>query len=89
MPTIQFLPQNIQVEIESGSNLMDVLNKAQINIEYACGGTGTCGRCLVRIVSGKVDYKNQGILASTSIKRVTGRGFPSSTKIYVAPPHPG
>ena len=69
MPTIQFLPQNIQVEIDSDSTLLDALNAAQIDIEYACGGTGICGRCLVRIVSGKVDFKNRGILDSTSIEK--------------------
>ncbi|GAB4283686.1 MAG: NADH:ubiquinone reductase (Na(+)-transporting) subunit F [Candidatus Rifleibacteriota bacterium] len=40
------------VEVECGSSLFDALTETDIYLPAACGGKGTCGRCLVRCLQG-------------------------------------
>ena len=50
--------------IESGELLLTALQDANTAIHAPCGGKGTCGKCIVRIVSGQVDAsssRNSGI----------------------------
>jgi uncharacterized 2Fe-2S/4Fe-4S cluster protein (DUF4445 family) len=63
MPPVRFLPQDMSVDLPKGSTLMDAAQKAGINIEYACGGSGTCGKCRVRILSGDVSFEKTGALS--------------------------
>ena len=56
MPNITFQPANVTVFAESGELLLFAANEAGVPVEVPCGGKGTCGKCLVRVVSGEVDF---------------------------------
>lgn len=55
---VTFKPGNIQVEVKTGMSLLDAARQAGIDINAPCAGQGTCGRCVVRIISGSL--QNQG-----------------------------
>jgi uncharacterized 2Fe-2S/4Fe-4S cluster protein (DUF4445 family) len=37
---------------ESGESLLDILQRNQVYLEAACGGTGRCGKCKVKFITG-------------------------------------
>jgi naphthalene 1,2-dioxygenase ferredoxin reductase component len=50
-------PLNLRLNIDSGSNLLDVLRSNQLPISYSCMA-GRCGTCRCRVLSGQV--RNSG-----------------------------
>jgi uncharacterized 2Fe-2S/4Fe-4S cluster protein (DUF4445 family) len=51
---IDFEPMGKGVHVAAETNLLDAARQAGIGLRSVCGGAGTCGRCRVVIVSGKV-----------------------------------
>ncbi|HZK24061.1 MAG TPA: ASKHA domain-containing protein [Oscillospiraceae bacterium] len=45
-------PGGLQLEVETGATLKEVMNDAGINFDFPCGGRGRCGKCLVRVTAG-------------------------------------
>lgn len=74
---VTIMPDNLQVEVEKGSTLLEAAQAAGISVKSSCGGQGTCGRCAVKILDGNVtggegnmskSKKEEGyILACTAI----------------------
>jgi uncharacterized 2Fe-2S/4Fe-4S cluster protein (DUF4445 family) len=62
MPQIIFNPGNRTIEIAEGTPLLEAAEQLGLSIEAPCGGRGVCGKCLVRITSGKADFQNDGML---------------------------
>ena len=58
MPEVTFLPDNITVEIPTGAPLLEGARLAGVYAPTPCGGKGTCGKCVVRIISGAVEFNN-------------------------------
>lgn len=50
------LPDQKVLEVQEGENLLEVLNRAEINLIASCGGRGTCGRCLVDVGEGDLRF---------------------------------
>ena len=50
MFTVKILPNDITIEVQEGTTLLDVQIKAGLHPDAPCGGQGTCGKCLVDIV---------------------------------------
>ncbi|MHB8170871.1 MAG: ASKHA domain-containing protein [Thermincolia bacterium] len=48
------MPDNVTIEVNEGENLLKALDQAGIVINSSCGGRGTCGRCVVDMVSGDI-----------------------------------
>jgi len=67
MPTILVLPKRKELSAPPGAELLDVLRKGGVKIDAPCGGKGTCGKCIVKILSGEVDSKSLGILSAISV----------------------
>jgi uncharacterized 2Fe-2S/4Fe-4S cluster protein (DUF4445 family) len=64
MPAITFKPSNRTIEAPVGVELMDVVRKAGLELDTPCGGKGTCGKCMVRILAGEVDTSSSlGVLS--------------------------
>jgi len=63
MPVVTFKPNGILVNVPNNSSLLNAAKLAGISVETPCGGNGVCGRCLVKIEAGKVDFFNNGILS--------------------------
>ena len=52
MIKVTLIPDDINIEVNEGARILDVLKKAGIYIDIPCGGEGTCGKCKVLIVEG-------------------------------------
>ncbi len=55
MPKVTFLPLNKTVIGYEGDLIIELARKNDIFIDAPCNGNGTCGKCKIKIVSGKVD----------------------------------
>lgn len=55
---VHFEPDNKTVEVAEGSTIFQAANDAGIPIKAACGGNGTCGKCLVRVLKGSYFLKD-------------------------------
>lgn len=52
---VRFLPDDVWVEAGVGDSLLDTALDAGVFIPAACGGSGACGQCKVKVLEGSVD----------------------------------
>jgi len=52
---VHFNPDNVDIVVEQGENLLQAAIAAGVRIYASCGGTGTCGTCKVLIEKGEVE----------------------------------
>ena len=52
--TVKILPEDVTIRVESGATLLEAVASAGVRINARCGGSGSCGRCKVRIEEGRV-----------------------------------
>jgi uncharacterized 2Fe-2S/4Fe-4S cluster protein (DUF4445 family) len=57
MPRVTFLPSGKAVDVAQGVSVSDAALFADLTVSLPCGGKGTCGKCLVKVVEGRVDSK--------------------------------
>jgi uncharacterized 2Fe-2S/4Fe-4S cluster protein (DUF4445 family) len=43
-----------RLEVATGQSVRDVLDVTELRVRAACGGTGTCGACVVKLIGGDV-----------------------------------
>lgn len=56
MPKVEFLPSMKSVEVPPGTTVLEAARQAGIHSTTPCGGRGVCGKCLVRVAEGEVDF---------------------------------
>ncbi len=71
MPNITFLPDNITVNAREGALLSEAAQAAGVSVSLPCAGRGMCGKCLVCVESGEVDFQNNGKLP----EELTRKGY--------------
>lgn len=52
---VHFDPDNVDIVVEEGDNLLEAAIAAGVHINASCGGSGVCGTCKVFIENGVVD----------------------------------
>jgi uncharacterized 2Fe-2S/4Fe-4S cluster protein (DUF4445 family) len=65
---IRFLPFDVTVEAPPDSTLLEAARAAGLPLNTACGGKGTCGKCLVQITDGEYETRPSSSLPSRLIK---------------------
>jgi uncharacterized 2Fe-2S/4Fe-4S cluster protein (DUF4445 family) len=55
MRRVCFEPDNIEVIVPEGTNLLEAAIAAGVRISASCGGIGVCGTCKVRVQKGEVE----------------------------------
>lgn len=63
MPVVTFQPSGKSIAVAAGSSLLECARSADVSIDAPCGGKGTCGKCMVRILAGSVDSQSLGALS--------------------------
>ena len=53
--TVHFSPDNVDIVVEEGVNLLEAAINAGVHINASCGGAGICGTCKVLIEKGEVE----------------------------------
>ena len=56
---IDFEPIGRRVTCDAGATLLDAGQRAGVMLTAVCGGEGSCGRCIVRVMSGQVSPPNR------------------------------
>lgn len=59
---IEFYPDNKQIKVESGENILDAAISTGIYLTSICDGLGKCGKCKIIIEEGEVERKEDSIL---------------------------
>jgi uncharacterized 2Fe-2S/4Fe-4S cluster protein (DUF4445 family) len=65
--TVKFLPFDISVDVQSGTSILDAAKKAHLPLKIGCGGKGTCGECVVQILSGNYKHKPTAALTDSLV----------------------
>jgi uncharacterized 2Fe-2S/4Fe-4S cluster protein (DUF4445 family) len=67
---VTFQPEGRTVEARTGEKLLEAARRADVGINNLCGGQGVCGKCRVRIVSGKANLsgKQIGVMGSKEMR---------------------
>ncbi len=50
------------IKLKEGGNLYSALKRAGIYLVAPCGGKGTCGKCKIKVIDGKIDVTSYGKL---------------------------
>ncbi|MDR2418704.1 MAG: ASKHA domain-containing protein [Treponema sp.] len=53
----------MELEVSADESLLDAAKKAGIAIDAPCSGNGTCGKCRVKVIGGKVESANQRFIS--------------------------
>jgi uncharacterized 2Fe-2S/4Fe-4S cluster protein (DUF4445 family) len=89
MPVVTFFPLNVAVTVEDATSLASSARIAGISMELPCGGQGSCGRCVVRILSGRVMHTADGKLSKERLAKgyvLACRSFVSGCDVTVEIP---
>jgi len=54
---ITFLPFETCVEVPPGTTILDAIKKTGLPLKTSCGGKGTCGDCMVKVLRGAYQKK--------------------------------
>jgi uncharacterized 2Fe-2S/4Fe-4S cluster protein (DUF4445 family) len=89
---IEFEPLGIRLICEEPLTLLDAARQAGIRLRSECGGKGTCGKCRLKIISGKsspISSHEKQILGNAQIKegyRLACRTLVNQTvQVYLPP----
>lgn len=63
---VRFLPDEVTAGARKGQTLLDVALEAGVFVPAACGGTGACGQCKVRVLEGVVSVSGDDKLDSAA-----------------------
>jgi len=66
---VHFNPDNVDIEVKPGENLLQAAIAAGVRIYASCGGTGTCGTCKVLIEKGEVETTRTEKLSDDEYKK--------------------
>lgn len=81
MVRIRVEPLGKTVEGEEGESLLSILEREGIPLESYCGGVGSCGKCVVRILEGEVAPPN--LLEREHLGRDVDEGFRLACQVGV------
>ncbi|MHB1336924.1 MAG: ASKHA domain-containing protein [Candidatus Humimicrobiaceae bacterium] len=54
---VKFLPSEKTIKVSRDYNLKQAILDCGLEVESSCGGVGTCGKCLVKVIDGNVFSK--------------------------------
>lgn len=67
--TVHFIPDNVDIVVNEGANLMETAVAAGVHINASCGGAGVCGTCNVLIKSGQVESTRTNKVSDKEYKK--------------------
>lgn len=66
---VRFIPDNVEVVVDKGTNLLDAAVAGGVRLNASCGGFGVCGTCKVRIESGLVESIRSQVISEEEYAR--------------------
>ena len=68
---VRFLPFDVRVEVAAGSTILDAALEARLPLKASCGGEGTCGDCIVKVLEGAYETSPSAALSP----ELAGEGY--------------
>ncbi|TYQ16476.1 UNVERIFIED_CONTAM: putative metal-binding protein [Acetivibrio alkalicellulosi] len=59
-----------EVEIKKKKTILDIAQKNKIKIKSPCDGKGKCGKCIVKVVDGKVSEPTKAEINTLGDKKI-------------------
>ena len=84
MVKVRFNPDNIDIAVEQGENLLQAAIAAGVHLYASCGGAGTCGPCKVLFEAGQVETTRTDKLSEEESRQ--GRRQACQSRIRTALP---
>ncbi len=69
MPKVNFLPDNVTVDVSKDENLLRAAMQGEVHISATCGGVGTCGKCRVVLEKGELETTDTELLTDEEKKK--------------------
>ncbi len=66
---VRFKPDNFEIVVDEGTNLLEAAIAAGVHISAACGGNGVCGTCKVLIEKGEVATERTQLVTDEEFTR--------------------
>jgi uncharacterized 2Fe-2S/4Fe-4S cluster protein (DUF4445 family) len=66
---VHFDPDNVDIVVEEGANLLEAAIAAGVHVNASCGGAGVCGTCKVLIETGQVESTRTEKLSEEEYER--------------------
>ena len=70
--TVDFQPVGRRATVSTGETLLQAAQSAGVELAAVCGGIGTCGKCRVRLISGRLTQptgEERGIFSDSELSR--------------------
>lgn len=68
MVRVNFWPNNLLIEVEEGTTILEAARRAGVLLESACNGEGTCGKCKVKLLSPENIVQDYVLACQTSLQ---------------------
>ena len=82
---LRFLPDGLEVPVAEEETVLELAFRAGIVLRGACGGDGTCGRCLVLLQKGAVRDRDGGVVDRTGGALRACRSYPVMDTVIEIP----
>ena len=66
---VHFIPDNVDIVVDQGENLLQAAIAAGVRVYASCGGAGTCGTCKVLIEKGRVETTRTAKVSDEEFKQ--------------------
>ncbi|MDP6043524.1 MAG: 2Fe-2S iron-sulfur cluster binding domain-containing protein, partial [Dehalococcoidales bacterium] len=66
---VHFIPDNVDIVVDQGENLLQAAIAAGVRVYASCGGAGTCGTCKVLIEKGRVETPRTAKVSDEEFKQ--------------------
>ncbi len=66
---VEFLPFDLDVEVPAGATVLEAVKLAELPLKAGCGGEGTCGDCVVRVIEGDYQKKASAALSESLVEQ--------------------
>ncbi len=66
--SVKFFPKNVDIALDDKVTILEAAFRAGVEINSACGGKGTCGRCKV-LVEGKTESEHSKLISDAEWQR--------------------
>jgi len=76
---VHFLPDDVTIEVEEGTNLLQAAMQAGVHINASCGGSGVCGKCRVILEGGELESARTDLISPKDYEE----GYRQACKAWV------
>jgi len=76
---LTFFPFKMSIDVQGGSTILEAVRQLQLPLKASCGGKGSCGDCLIKILAGNYKVKASAALSQELIDK--GYALACQTKV--------